>query len=312
MAVGGSARAAPPRSAGRGGQPSRRSRLVGAEAGVAARAGEHARPAPARPRAADRERLRELEQLVRGRPHHAAPASSRAHGRRVVAGHRAGVRRGGGGAHRGRADLQHHDPDARVRARGERLAEAGAVAVVLDSSATKRRPPARRPGARGGRASSSTAGCRSRSLCATAARPARARDARLPLCDPSATWPGSAATGRRPTAPRGCADATRPSPFGPQTGSAWRVPRRARARLGGRRSRRPRAKPAAKTRTPPHPSAARRAQPGRRGRRPGSRRRRRRAHRARPRATRSSGSRAPRTGRVHPRGLPVEPDRARG
>ena len=50
----------------------------------------------------------------------------------VVAGHRAGVRRRGGGAHRRRADLQHRDPDARVRAGRQRVAQAGAVAGVLD------------------------------------------------------------------------------------------------------------------------------------------------------------------------------------
>ncbi len=106
--------------------------LVGAEAGVAAGAGEDGQAAPARPGAADRERLGELEQLVRvGRPRRAGLLDERAE-HAVVAGDRARVRRRGGGADGGGADLQHRDPDARVRAGRERVAQAGAVAGVLD------------------------------------------------------------------------------------------------------------------------------------------------------------------------------------
>ena len=106
--------------------------LVGAEPRVAARAGEDGQAAAARPGAADGERLRELEQLVRvGRPRRAGLLHERAEDA-VVAGHRARVRGGGRRADRGRTDLQHRDRDAGVRARRQRLAQARAVAVVLD------------------------------------------------------------------------------------------------------------------------------------------------------------------------------------
>ena len=106
--------------------------LVGAEPRVAARAGEDGQAAAARPGAADGERLRELEQLVRvGRPRRAGLLHERAEDA-VVAGHRARVRGGGRRADRRRADLQHRDRDAGVRARRQRLAQARAVAVVLD------------------------------------------------------------------------------------------------------------------------------------------------------------------------------------
>ena len=100
--------------------------------GVAAGAGEDGQAAAARPCVADRERLGELEQLVRvGRPRRAGLLDERSEDA-VVAGDRARVGRGGGGADGGGADLQHRDPDARVRAGRERVAQAGAVAGVLD------------------------------------------------------------------------------------------------------------------------------------------------------------------------------------
>ena len=151
-------------------------RLVGAEARVAARAGEDREAPAARPRAADGERLRELEQVVGvGRPRRAGLLDERAEDA-MVAGHRAGVRGRGRGAHRGRADLQHRDPDARVRARRQRRRTGARRRRRPRSAARPTAPPARPPGARGSPAWSARSRSRSRSRCAAAARAAsRAR-----------------------------------------------------------------------------------------------------------------------------------------
>ena len=107
-------------------------RLVRAEPRVAARAGEDPEPAAARPGAPDGECLGELEQVVHVvRPRRAGLARERAE-HPLVAGERAGVGRGRGGADRRRPDLQHRHADPRVGARGERLAQRRAVPGVLD------------------------------------------------------------------------------------------------------------------------------------------------------------------------------------
>ena len=91
-----------------------------------------ARPsALGRARAGDRQRLRELEQLVEvGRPGGARLLHERAEDA-LVAGQRARVRGGSRRAGRGAPHLQHRDPDAVLGAAGERLAEERAVAVGL-------------------------------------------------------------------------------------------------------------------------------------------------------------------------------------
>ena len=107
-------------------------RLVGPEPRVASRAGEDGQPAvAARARAADRERLGQLEQLVHVvRPRGAGLLHQRAEGG-VVAGHRAGVRRGGARPGGRGPDLEHRDADAGVGAQRQRLAQPRAVAVAL-------------------------------------------------------------------------------------------------------------------------------------------------------------------------------------
>ena len=85
----------------------------------------------ARARAAHRERLGQLEQLVDVvGPGGAGLLHQRAEGG-VVAGDRAGMRRGRARSGRGGADLEHRDADAGVGAQRQRLAQPRAVAVAL-------------------------------------------------------------------------------------------------------------------------------------------------------------------------------------
>ena len=132
-AAGSSARTRSAVSGAQGGQVEAAAlRLVGSEPRVAARAGEDGQPAvAARARAADRERLGQLEQLVHVvRPGGAGLLHQRAEGG-VVAGHRAGVRRGRARPGGRGPDLEHRDADAGVGAQRERLAQPRAVAVAL-------------------------------------------------------------------------------------------------------------------------------------------------------------------------------------
>ena len=112
-------------------------RLVGREAAVAARAGQDRQARPAGPggahaRGGDRERLRQLEQVVDVvRPGRAGLLDERAE-HALVARERAGVGGGGRGARRGGAHLQDHDGHVALRRARQRLREARAVAVGLE------------------------------------------------------------------------------------------------------------------------------------------------------------------------------------
>ena len=189
-----------------------------------------ARPPDARARAAHRQRLGQLEQLVDvGRPGRARLLHQRAEDA-VVAGHRAGVRGRRGRAGRRGADLQHRDADPGVGADGQRLAQPRAVALGLDEQRDR------------AHALGSRARCSTQSGVVTTAslpheiavcsrsprRVASALTTRLPLCETSATWPGCGAASASPhSAARECSEIS-PSQFGPQTGSECR-PRRRRA-----------------------------------------------------------------------------------
>ena len=211
------------------------------------------------------------------RPRRAGLARERAE-HPLVAGERAGVGRGRGGADRRRADLQHRHADARV----------GAARRAPRTAPRRPRRPRRaaRPSARSG----SVARCASQSAVLTTVsfpdeiavwsrsprRVASALTTRLPLCETSPTCPGSSAVSASPHSAAREWSATSPSQFGPQTGNACR--RAARAA-------RPRAWPRRRGERGHGGGGAARAE----RRRPrGSRRRRRRRLRTRSRPPRRS------------------------
>ena len=207
-------------------------RLVRAEPRVAPRAGEDPEPAPARPGAADGECLGELEQVVHVvRPRRAGLARERAE-HPLVAGQRAGVGRGRGGADRRRPDLQHRHADPRVGAarRAPRTAP--------------RRPRRPRRAARRSARSGSVARWASQSAVLTTVsfpdeiavwrrsprRVASALTTRLPLCEISPTCPGSIAVQR--IAPQRRAGVERDEAVAVRAADGERVPEGRGAQLG--------------------------------------------------------------------------------
>ena len=142
----------------------------------------------------------------------------------VVAGHRAGVRRGGARPGRGGADLEHRDADAGVGAQRQRLAQPRAVAVALQEERDRAHALAL------GERVQPVAGVDDRLVAArdhgvqaqAAARRQRVDGDVAALRDDRHVAGLARARARRPTAPRGRGSATIPSQLGPHTGRSWR------------------------------------------------------------------------------------------
>ena len=205
--------------------------------------------------AVGRKGLGQLEQFVRvARPGRAGLLEQRAHDA-LVAGQGIGVGLRRGRARRRAARLEHRDADARARARLQRGAPARAVAVVLeverDRADTVRRTAS---AARKSAASSTALLPHETTVCSR--RPRRAPSAltaTLPLCDTSATGPGSAGATASPHSAQRSGTDTMPLPFGPHTAAS--PPRRVGQLALSASPPGASPKPAANTTAPPQPSA---------------------------------------------------------